>query len=165
LLITQQYRAQNAELHKDRADYGTSGKKWAQVVHMLMQEHGCVSVLDYGCGKRTLEKALGFPIHNYDPCIEGLDAEPKPADLVCCTDVLEHIEPRCIDDVLDDIKRCTGKLTLLTVATVPAKKTLPDGRNAHILLRPVKWWLPELMNRWDLIAFQDLGPEFMAVMR
>jgi hypothetical protein len=67
--------------------------------------------------------------------------------------------------VLDDIKRCTGKLTLLTVATVPAKKTLPDGRNAHILLRPVKWWLPELMNRWDLIAFQDLGPEFMAVMR
>lgn len=165
MLISSAYRDLNAQLHKDRPDYGTSGRTWAPVVVALMQEHGCTSVLDYGCGKRTLEQALAFPIRNYDPCIPELSAPPDPADMVCCTDVLEHIEPDCIDAVLDDIKRVTGKVALLTVATGPAKKSLPDGRNAHILQRPYTWWLPQLWERWTLLAYRDLGPDFMVILK
>ena len=165
MLISSGYQELNAQLHDDRPDYGTSGQKWAQIVSMLMQEYGCVSVLDYGCGKRTLERALGFPIKNYDPCIPEFAQAPEPADLVCCTDVLEHIEPECIDAVLDDLKRVTGKVAFFTVATGPAKKALPDGRNAHVLQRPPKWWLPNLWERWDLLAYRDLGPEFMVILK
>jgi hypothetical protein len=165
LLITPQYKQLNAQLHEDREDYGTNGYKWAGLISKLMQEHDCVSVLDYGCGKRSLQKALGFPIFNYDPCIEGLDNPPEPADLVCCTDVLEHIEPECIDKVLDDLRRLTGKIAFFTVAMVPAKKVLADGRNAHILLRPLNWWLPKFMERWDLMSFHNFKNEFVVVLK
>lgn len=165
MLISSAYRDLNAQLHSDRPDYGTSGQRWATVVQMLMQEYGCVSVLDYGCGKQTLQRELGFPIHQYDPCIPEFSATPVPADLVVCTDVLEHIEPDCIDAVLDDLKRVTGKVAFLTVATGPAKKSLPDGRNAHILQRAPKWWLPMFWERWDLLAYRDMGAEFMVILK
>ncbi len=165
MLISSDYRALNQRLHSERPDYGTSGQRWAQIVSTLMQEHDCVSVLDYGCGKQTLQKALGFPIRQYDPCIEEFSATPEPADLVACTDVLEHIEADCIDSVLDDLKRVTGKVGFFTIATGPAKKTLPDGRNAHVLQRPVTWWLPQIWERWHLLAYRDLGPEFLVIVK
>ncbi len=96
----------------------------------------------------------------YDPAIEGLDDEPEPADLVVCGDVLEHIEPECLDAVLDDLKRCTVKAIFLTVATRPAKKTLSDGRNAHLIQQPAEWWLPKIMQRWELQAFHATVGEF-----
>lgn len=102
--------------------------------------------MDYGCGKRTLEEALGFPIANYDPAVEGLDATNEPHDIVACTDVLEHIEPDLLVGVLADIRRCTKKAAFLLIATRPAKKYLEDGRNAHLIQRDAKWWLGRL---WD----------------
>jgi hypothetical protein len=69
-------------------------------------------------------------------------------------DVLEHIEPECLDDVLDDMKRCTLKGVFLSVSLVTAGKTLPDGRNAHLIVEPIEWWLPKLMARWDLMSVQ-----------
>jgi hypothetical protein len=36
----------------------------------------------------------------------------------------------------------------------PALKTLPDGRNAHLIQEPVEWWLPKIMQRFDLQTFQ-----------
>jgi S-adenosylmethionine:diacylglycerol 3-amino-3-carboxypropyl transferase len=69
---------------------------------------------------------------------------PEPHDIVVCTDVLEHIEPDCLDDVLADIRRCTKKAALLVVATRPAMKTLSDGRNAHLIQEDFKWWEPHI---------------------
>jgi 2-polyprenyl-3-methyl-5-hydroxy-6-metoxy-1,4-benzoquinol methylase len=110
----------------------------------LCDEYGTKDVLDYGCGKRTLETALGFEIANYDPCIPGLDSPPKAHDIVVCTDVLEHIEPECLDAVLSDIRRCTKRVAFLLIATRPAKKFLADGRNAHLIQKDEKWWSERL---------------------
>jgi len=107
-------------------------------------------ILDYGCGQRTLEQALGFPIRNYDPAIPGLDTPPEPADLVVCTDVLEHIEPECLDDVLDDLRRVTRKVGFFVIANRPAKKILPDGRNAHLIQEGIDWWRPRIAARFAL---------------
>ena len=163
MLITPEYREMNAKLH-ERADYGISGEKWAPLVKEILRQDSYSSILDYGCGKRTLEKALGFPIQNYDPCIPGLERK-DPADLVVCTDVLEHIEPECIDAVLDDLRAHTRKTAFLVIATKPANKTLPDGRNAHILQRPYQWWLPKLWERWEMHAFQDFGYSFLVTLQ
>jgi hypothetical protein len=142
VLITDSYRELNKKLHSSNPKYGTSGKHKRHVasVNWLISTRETVDVLDYGCGKRTLEAALGIGIANYDPAIEGFDAPPQPHDIVACTDVLEHIEPWCLADVLADIRRCTKKVAYLAVATRPASKTLEDGRNAHLIQKDFEWW-------------------------
>ena len=162
-LITEEYRALNKELHERRPDYGTSGAKWAGRVAVIAKLLNATTLLDYGCGKQTLGMALShLLVRGYDPAIEGLDDEPEPADLVVCGDVLEHIEPDCLDAVLDDLRRCTLKGIFLTVSTRPAKKSLSDGRNAHLIQKPSEWWLPKIMQRWDLRLFQANATEFTA---
>lgn len=151
-LISDSYRAQNTKLHENPS-YGVSGHKFAGLVSDLAEAIATRDILDYGCGKRTLEQALGFPIKNYDPCIAGLDSEPLPADLVVCGDVLEHIEPDYLDNVLDDLARVTKNTAFLVVDTAPAVKTLDDGRNAHLIQEGAAWWMPKILARFNLRYF------------
>lgn len=147
-LISDDYREQNRQLHGNR-DYGTSGQKYRDIA--IRYREG--TALDYGCGKATLalpDMAL------YDPAIKGLDAPPEPADFVACTDVLEHVEPEFLDNVLDDLRRVTRKVLLVAVSTVPAKKALPDGRNAHLIVRPMEWWAKKLAERFEVEAVEGV---------
>ena len=91
-----------------------------------------------------------LPIQNYDPAVPEYSKPPAPADLVVCTDVLEHVEPEMLDGVLDDLKRLTLHYFYGEIAIVPAKKTLADGRNAHLTVHPIGWWLPKLCERFDI---------------
>lgn len=170
--ITPEYAALNAQLHKDRPDYGTSSARWAPVVMDLAHGFGATSVLDYGAGKGELRKALppsfwscGWLFYEYDPAIPAMSETPQPADLVICSDVSEHVEPECLTAFLDDLKRCARKVLLLTVATRPAKKALADGRNAHLIVEPASWWLPQLEARWEKVGFTAMPGEFVFIGR
>jgi len=77
--------------------------------------------------------------------------------------VLEHIEPDLLDNVLDDLKRVTAGKGIFTVHTGEAVKTLPDGRNAHLIQQPPEWWLPGLIERFDLVAFNRMPMGFWVV--
>ena len=46
---------------------------------------------------------------------------------------MEHIEEEYLDEILIEISQITMKLCYFSIATVPAKKILSDGRNAHII--------------------------------
>jgi len=166
-VITEDYRRLNAELHKDNEHYGISGQKYAELVGGLAAAMGTDDILDYGAGKQTLANALPqYAIKAYDPAIEYISTTPDPADLVVCTDVLEHIEPECLDAVLDDLVRVTKKVLIATVATRPANKTLSDGRNAHLIVEDFKWWLPKFWDRFDINQFQNMdGFQFMLIMQ
>lgn len=144
MLITEDYKKLNLQLHNDNPLYGTSGHKYASVVLDIAGKINTKDILDYGCGKQTLEKELGFSINNYDPCITELSASPQPADLVVCTDVMEHIEPDCLDDVLAHLRILCKKAIFLSVATRPARKTLADGRNAHLIIESGQWWFNKI---------------------
>jgi uncharacterized Rossmann fold enzyme len=143
-LISEDYRKLNEELHTDNLAYGVGGTKHIDVVLKLSKQLNSTSILDYGCGKGYLAKGLPFPIWEYDPAIPGKEISPRPADIVICTDVLEHIEPDKIHFVLDDLRRCTLKLIYLTIHTGPSSKFLSDGRNAHLLQKNKKWWKKKL---------------------
>jgi hypothetical protein len=162
--ITPEYLEQNRKLH-EVGNYGLSGQRWAPTILNVAKVTGSQGILDYGCGQRTLERTLGFAIHNYDPCIPGLDAPPQPADVVACTDVLEHVVPECLDDVLDDLARVTRKIGFFVIANRPAKKTLPDGRNAHLIQEPASWWLPRLEKRFVVSQVKEMEGEFAVVVR
>lgn len=167
MLITSQYAKLNAQLHAERPDYGTSGQRWAQVVANLAERVRAGHILDYGCGKQTLAAALtSWRVVGYDPAIDALSAAPLPADVVVCTDVLEHVEPHCIDDVLDDLCRVTQKAALITVATRPAVKVLADGRNAHLTVQPFSWWKEHFLARFDLVdVSEEEGSEFTLIVK
>ena len=161
-LISEDYKKLNEELHKTNLAYGTSGHRWADEVVETAARTKSESILDYGCGKQTLKDALP-EVQGYDPCIKGLEKKPERADLVVCTDVLEHIEPAHLTAVLDDIYLIAEKAVFLTVATGPALKTLADGRNAHLIQKPASWWLPKLERRWKRRFFHDVGGEFLFI--
>lgn len=155
LTISDYYREQNAGLHAARADYGRHGHKWADQITALYRKLGCSNMLDYGSGKGSLKDALprDFTVAEYDPAIPGKDGTPEPADLVVCIDVLEHIEPEYLDAVLDDLVRCAKIAVYLVADCKPAKKFLPDGRNAHLIVELPSWWLERLEKRFETLAF------------
>lgn len=153
MLISEAYKEVQKELHKGKR-YGNSGYRSAKMVRAL----GNKDILDYGCGNRSLETALGFNIHNYDPCIEEFEHNNTPHQVVYCGDVLEHIEPELLDNVLADIKRCTLTAGLLVIATRKAKKRLPDGRNAHLTIENADWWR-EKISQFFTIKEEFVGDQ------
>jgi hypothetical protein len=62
--------------------------------------------------------------------------------------------------VLEDLRRVVSGVGAFTVHTGAALKSLPDGRNAHLIQRPVSWWLPKFMERFDLATFNRLHNGF-----
>ncbi len=163
LLISSEYRELNKQLHRQNLSYGVGGGKHADVVKkvykILAKSTEFVSVLDYGAGKGYLAKELPFPIAEYDPCVPGKTEAPRPADLVICTDVLEHIEPECLNYVLDDLERCVKQIGYFTIHTGAAAKTLPDGRNTHLIQRDKSWWQYKLEKHFTIGRIQAAGKE------
>ena len=147
MLITPEYLALQKQLHATNDSYGISGRHYADLARQI-SKWGRLAILDYGCGRQTLAQALGpaYRVTNYDPCIEGLDTPPDPHPCVTCTDVLEHIEPELVDNVLKELRRLTQVKALLVINTGPAKKTLADGRNAHICQQPAEWWMERIKS-------------------
>jgi len=148
-LISDEYKILNAKLHEDNVMYGAGGARHAELVKFILK--GLVtegnqfpSILDYGCGKGQLGKALGFPIYEYDPAIPGKEESPKASDLVVCTDVLEHIEPDKLDFVLGDLKRCVKQAGLFIISTRQAVKTYANGKNTHLIVKDRVWWEKKL---------------------
>ena len=160
MLISEEYRQQQADLHAT-GQYGIVGREFAPDVARIMAQLDATELLDYGAGSRlSLKRGLdelgvsGYEYRPYEPAVPEYAGEPSPCSLVACIDVLEHIEPELLDNVLDDLKRVTGAVGFYTVHTGPAIKTLPDGRNAHLIQQGPAWWLPKIMARWDLQSFQ-----------
>lgn len=160
-LISESYRALNAALHQSGTGYGSAGHAWAQIVGGLIGQSGARSVLDYGCGTGSLiehlQQALptGIAYAGYDPAVERFSAPPEPADFVICTDVLEHIEPDLLDGVLDHLQSLTKVAAFFVISTRPARRILPDGRNAHLIQQPYFWWMPKLWDRFDIRQFRQ----------
>jgi 2-polyprenyl-3-methyl-5-hydroxy-6-metoxy-1,4-benzoquinol methylase len=168
-VITPEYRRIQAELHAGNPNYGVASVQFAPLVAAVIEQTGVTQLLDYGAGKGRLGQTLAtickrhVTITPYDPAIEAWSAEPQPSEMVACIDVLEHIEPNCLESVLDELQRLTQLVGFFTIHTGPAVKVLPDGRNAHLIQQPPSWWLPKIMARFDLMKFTRLNNGFWVV--
>lgn len=146
-VISPAYAALQRSLHAQPRGYGGRGDRWADAVRTLVEAHQCSSVLDYGCGQGSLKRAVmatppdGLRFSEYDPAIDGKNGLPSFADLVVCTDVLEHIEPARLDVVLGHLQMLARKVVFAVVSLKASNKVLADGRNAHLIIQPVDWWL------------------------
>ena len=150
-LITEEYRKLNAELHNRNHKYGGKGHDWADRVSRYLEEAQALTYLDYGCGKGTLadeiaKRFTALQVYRYDPVTAP--AEPAPADFVTCCDVLEHIEPALLDNVLEDLASKVKVRGLLVISQRLANKRLADGRNAHLIVEKTPWWMKRLSKHF-----------------
>lgn len=157
--FTSHYAEIQKTLHREQ-DYGTTGSMYMPTIFhgisQLAKRLGAVSVLDYGSAAGNTMKSVRQhfwmpPIVSdrcYDPFVEEFSAEPEAADMVICTDVMEHIEPQCTKAVMDHLAALTKRIIFFSIALCPANKILADGRNAHINIRTAEYWLREIKKRF-----------------
>ena len=159
------------DLHKDPKYFnGICLVTHLNTVGNIMLKEGAKSLLDYGCGKgilyhetkcRTMKlnekgQALGRPLQKifnldyyalYDPAYPEHNKLPKGKyDAVICTDVIEHIDEKDVDWILEEIFSYARKFVLLTIACYKALKTFKDGRNVHVNVKPQKYWQEKLLQ-------------------
>ncbi len=146
-LLSPEYRAQLLLMHEQNPKWGGAGRIHVEGVKEFAAEIGAKSVLDYGCGRGLLTtEDVGLPVARYDPGMPEWSALPGPADLVVCTDVIEHSEPDKLDTMLDHLWKLARKGLYLKIACSESYEILPDGRNAHLTVHPIKWWMSRLQR-------------------
>ena len=178
LLITDYYLKLNQEMHKEKLfdgtpGFGVSGHEYAGEIAILSgqlaKKFGEITVLDYGCGQGTLKKMLpnivGVIVKEFDPCIPDKSTTPESADLVICTDVLEHIEGECLENVLDDLKRVVKKELFVSICLLKANKYYSDGQNTHLCLLPEDIWYSKLRKRFDVIEMKRTPTNLVYVLQ
>lgn len=141
-LISDEYLRQLHLLREDKPGWGGSGKMFSKDVQRYIDQFNCKSVLDYGAGRGTLLRDVNCPVKvNYDPGVPRFSKIPDlPFDMVACTDVLEHIEPEKLDNVIQHIHSLTRTVAYIHIHLGKAVARLPDGRNAHLIQEPETWW-------------------------
>ena len=149
MTVSDYYRRQLMRLHETKPSFGT--KAQYKGLDTWIEKHNPISLIDYGCGKGKLLESLvekyKFTGIGYDPGVKEFMAMPKyPADLLVSTDVLEHIEPAHIEEVLEQIDSLFIKSAWLLIDTREAIKVLPDGRNAHLIIEDQEWWTDKVSN-------------------
>lgn len=155
----------NADLHRRNKEFGHSNDGSGVARHLplaiaRLHELGiCNSIIDYGTGKGALIRRLQsiiteeIDIVGYDPAIKEYSTKPTDkADLLLCLDVLEHIEKEDVDDTLQNIKSLTKYFCFLVIDLQPAVKNLADGRNAHVLIAPSKWWISKISGLFPCLT-------------
>ena len=159
-LLTPKYLEQLV-LMNDVGIWGRGGYKYADEICALADDVKAKTILDYGCGQGTLardERMGRFRMFEYDPGILGKDEMPFPADVVVVTDVMEHIEPRCLDAVIRHIHSLTKSVCYAVISTRPATKVLPNHQNAHLIVQDGHWWQRRFRARWTRVAERYVVP-------
>ncbi len=166
--ISESYLLEQRRLHEINKSYGVASLSHVQTIKNLMIEAKLKSICDYGAGKKNLYKGLidngfkDFEYYPYDPVFPEY-GQPKQAELTCCIDVMEHIELEFLENILNEIQQVTKRLCYFSIATVPAKKVLSDGRNAHIIQQPSRWWLPKLCKLFNVEFLKNTKSGFIVL--
>ena len=143
--------------------------RYTDRIAAIVAEIPTSTMLDYGCGngaaytKHRIHDGWGgiMPVL-FDPAVPGLDELPRQTfDGVLCIGVLEHIPKAEIGLAIDNLVAYADRWCFCVVGTDPAHKTLPGGRNAHVLLRPREWWRTHLGAAFEASGCARLYLDFV----
>lgn len=132
---------------------GLTTRHYTDQIGAFLAEHKVETLLDYGSGKGVqyevpdvlarwrAQAGTGLKVTCYDPGVPKFSKLPKGVfDGVICCDVMEHVPERDVPATLRRILGYATKAVFFAIATSPAVKFLPDGRNCHVTVRPRAWW-------------------------
>ena len=134
-------------LHKACPEYGVGGNWFGNKIISIAKEQNVKTILDYGCGKGGLVNLLkkDYEVYGYDPYVPEFSRFPEvKIDMLVSTDFLEHIEEDELDDILSHFNEIAPKVQFHAISNRKAAQILPDGRNAHRIVRPAEWWTDKL---------------------
>jgi FkbM family methyltransferase len=138
---------------------GYTSLQFVDAVKQLVSRTDAKRILDYGSGKgeqyrprpivsdgKVIAESVAEywdvdEVRCYDPGYAPFRELPSDTfDGVVCTDVLEHCPEEDLEWIVSELFRFATRFVFATVACWPARKTLPDGQNAHVTIRPAEWW-------------------------
>ena len=148
--INKEYQNQLAELHKNEKKFSAGAKK-LKLVEPFLEKYKPNSLIDFGCGKGGLINAIKdkykINVSGYDPGVDEFSSWPaRASDVVISTDALEHVELALLEKTLMGINELFTVSAFLLIACYPAKKSLPNGRNAHLIVESPEWWRTTILN-------------------
>lgn len=149
-LIDNEYQQQLNCMHE--SGRFNNGHKAYKIVETFFKEYNPTSVLDFGCGKGGLIDTIrdlhpGTATTGYDPGNPDFARMPEQTfDTVVSTDALEHVEPAHLAETLKVIGSKIERYGFFRIACYPAKKKLPDGRNAHLIVELPAWWREQILT-------------------
>lgn len=141
------------------------------------------SFVDFGCGTGRPAQELAkrgyrvLALDFADNCLDNMvDVPFLVADLTklpslsaqfgYCTDVMEHIDPDYVDDVLEGIARCVRGAVYFAISTVDdAFGPALEGKQLHLTVRKATWWTEKMAAYWpiiDIVATSDIECHIVA---
>ncbi len=154
ILFSKDYKKQLQLFHKENPRWGNGPKKRELDIFEFINQNKIKVLLDYGCGKgliirkRIMKHCYSITkVINYDPGIPEWESDPPTVDYLMCMDVLEHIEPDYLLNVLDHLVSKFNKKALLFISTKKSTEILPDGKNSHLTIMPSDDWIDLLKTK------------------
>lgn len=129
--------------------------KYPEVANFV-EKYRPASVVDWGCAQGKLLQQIATD-YDFVKTLKGYDpGNPRYASvptgvfecLVSC-DVVEHFEPDKLTEYLKLMQSKFTRSAYIIAACYPAKKILPDGRNAHLTIENCAWWLDRIQRDFD----------------
>lgn len=159
MIIDPEYQAQLAKMHS-RGQF-VRGSKILGAVRPFIDQYLPASIMDFGCGHGALIASISqtYPniqVDGYDPGNPKHNTIPKRSfDAIVSADVFEHIEPEHLASTLQLISDKIQVAGWFRIACYPAKKHLPDGRNAHLIVESPAWWRKQLLANMNVVIVNE----------
>ncbi|MBR3622280.1 MAG: methyltransferase domain-containing protein [Selenomonadaceae bacterium] len=131
--------------HENKVSYGRGATYLMPQIILFIDLIKCTSILDYGCGKGDLVRALQIKYPNmnvvgYDPAVSEYAAFPyEKFDFIICTDVLEHIPENELNTVIEKMSHLSSNI-FFHLHHAEAAEKLDNGENAHCTIKPREWY-------------------------
>lgn len=148
----------------ERETYGV-GNHGSQAIPIIHQEIKPRNVLDVGCGSNAfckLLRPLGIEAVGVDFASPLADV-PAPAhdlpflggafDLLTAFDVLEHLLPEEVPEVMDEFARVARRAWLFSICCRDSTRRSPDGSTLHPTVRPKRWWV-DCLSRYGQVEMR-----------
>jgi len=155
MLFTDKHQKKLVEYYSNK-EFTVQRPKWITRIENIAREGRPESVLDYGAGvAQQVANFTDLPVTNYDPIYtpKATVKSFKPFDLVVCNHVLEHVEEKCLQDVLKHIAMLTKGAAYISVGLGPAIKYDLAGEVAwKVEPRSETWWQMKLHDELGHVA-------------
>lgn len=140
------------------------------------------SFTDFGCGQGVVSDALLRRGHEvlavdiaanaykgdaefFEACLWELPDSLHVSDYGYCADVMEHIPPEMVDDVLRNIAAKVRVSAFFQIALFPDEMGKLIGKPLHLSVFPADWWRDRLSVVFDNCTFRGDGQHLEAIAR
>ena len=154
----------------DKKEYSSrhyGRQNWGEGSYDLIKELNVQSIIDVGCGRNDFVKwaieqgmrATGTDISSPKADIicpaHKLPFKDKEFEYLASFDMMEHLLPQEVDDVLNEFNRVASKGFLFHISHRESKAKV-FGKQIHLTVEPESWWIEKIEKFGTTNVFRGL---------